>query len=142
MPNKVRNANRYPITGISVYAEVIGGSGPFRYYGVDIRTGLVLFDGCYSRGSSAIANFIGLAHAVMYSTDHKLMVPIFSDNKKAVSWVDKKDVPDGVVHDNRLQLSIINASIYLNECRWSYSVNTWKTHKHGPIPNPQTRYRK
>lgn len=80
------------LESISVDAAWNTFSGVVEYQGVDTKSGKVLFKaGPFEDGTINIVEFLGIVHALAYSKQNGLNVPIYSDSRNSIGWVKDKE---------------------------------------------------
>lgn len=66
-------------------------TGDMEYQGVETDWKKVLFrQWPFADGTNNIAEFLAIVHALAYCKEKKLLLPIYSDSRNALSWVKEK----------------------------------------------------
>lgn len=66
-------------------------SGDMEYQGVYYKTGGLIFrKGPYPDGTNNIGEFLAIVHALGYCKNKQLLLPIYSDSRTAIAWVQRK----------------------------------------------------
>lgn len=80
------------LESISVDAALDTGSGRLEYQGVDTKTRKLLFhQGPFEDGTINIGEFLAIVHALAYCKTNNITLPIYSDSRNAIIWVEDKD---------------------------------------------------
>jgi len=127
------------INSLTVDAACSGNPGKMEYRGVLNHNKQEVFKkGPYNNGTNNIGEFLALVHGIALLKSKKLhKVPIYSDSKIAMSWVQKKQCRTNVVFDssNSDLLSLIQrAEKWLKENSYSNPILKWETKAWGEIP--------
>jgi ribonuclease HI len=76
---------------IVVDAACSSKTGEVEYKGIHLGTGKVLFHkGPFADGTNNIGEFLALVHALAYLKKHNLSLPVYSDSRYAISWIQNK----------------------------------------------------
>ncbi len=122
---------------ISVDAACSGNPGVMEYQGVNTKTGEQLFHMKYDLGTNNIGEFLALVHGLSYLKKHKSPVPIYSDSKIAMGWVEKKKCKSKL-EDNaatkELFEFVARAENWLKNNSYSTQILKWDTKNWGEIP--------
>ena len=127
------------INSLTVDAACSGNPGKMEYRGVlNHNKQEVFIKGPYNNGTNNIGEFLALVHGIALLKSKKLhKVPIYSDSKIAMSWVQKKQCRTNVVFDssNSDLLSLIQrAEKWLKENSYLNPILKWETKAWGEIP--------
>jgi len=123
---------------ISVDAACSGNPGAMEYRGVDTQTGFEFFrQGPFPYGTNNVGEFLALVHGLAYLKQKGSNLPIYTDSKIAMSWIQKK------VFRSKLKKTAANARIFELVERALYWLKTndydtkilkWETKDWGEIP--------
>jgi ribonuclease HI len=113
-------------------------TGEVEYQGVHTKTGKVFFKmGPFEDGTNNIVEFLAIVHALAYSKQNKLTLPIYSDSRNAIGWVrDKEARTDHERSDkNKKLFELIDRAIkWLNDNEYKTQVLKWETRAWGENP--------
>tara|TARA_R110002073_G_scaffold279026_1_gene443267 strand:+ start:561726 stop:562358 length:633 start_codon:yes stop_codon:yes gene_type:complete len=112
--------------------------GDAEYKGVytDTKTELFL-EGPFKEGTNNIMEFLALVHGLAYCKKHKLDLPIYSDSRIAINWVQKKYVNTKVerTNNNKNLFNLIDRGLFwLKNNTYSNKILKWETKAWGEIP--------
>lgn len=124
---------------IAVDASTRHNPGPMEYQGVIVETGDVVFSSkVYPVGTNNIGEFLAIVHAMAWMKQHDYYVPIYSDSRNAISWVEKG------VCKTKLERNKVTEELYQHlerAIKWiksndlsRYKIIKWKTREWGEIP--------
>lgn len=133
-----------PIKGIAVDAWCSGNPGPGGYRGVDIKTGLVLFQKKYPYITNNLAEFIAIVHAVGFCKNKdRTYDRIFSDSEIAIAWVEKVGYKSGIeLEKGKIAIEDANKCIrFLSQQKTIPLISKWLTKEWGEIPADFNRKR-
>jgi len=123
---------------ISVDGAGNNSTGKVEYQGVFTETKTLLFHkGPFTGGTNNIVEFLALVHALAYCKKHKILYPIYSDSRTAMSWVRKKKANTTVkITPENVQIIdlVKRAEFWLNNNTFSNKVLKWETKAWGEIP--------
>jgi len=123
---------------IAVDASCIGNPGDMEYRGVYVATGAEWFRiGPYKQGTNNVGEFLALVHALALMKQKNLHLPVYSDSRNAISWIQKKQCRTRLVEtpENAPLFDLIRrAEKWLNENTFSNPVLKWDTATWGEIP--------
>lgn len=91
--DKIVNPNATPPTKESVVVDAAWNTktGDMEYQGFDFRNGKLLFrKGPFKDGTNNIGEFLAIVHALALLKKHEIKLPIYTDSRTAISWVNKK----------------------------------------------------
>ncbi|MFK7946708.1 MAG: viroplasmin family protein [Saprospiraceae bacterium] len=123
---------------LAVDAACSGNPGAMEYRGVDTKTGYEFFrQGPFPQGTNNVGEFLALVHGLALLKQKGSTMPIYSDSKIAIGWVQKK------VFRSKLQRTRTNARIFelvdraliwLKNNSYDTEILKWKTKEWGEIP--------
>ena len=126
------------LDSIAVDASCMGNPGIMEYQGVMVRTGEVIFKkGPFKNGTNNIGEFLALVHALALLKQKGSNLPIYSDSKTAISWVQKR------ICKTQLQRTPENAELFeilKRALKWIQTndytnrIIKWDTEEWGEIP--------
>ncbi len=122
---------------ISVDGASAGNPGVMEYQGVDTKTGEQLFYQKFSLGTNNIGEFLALVHALAMLKKQERNVPIYSDSKIAIGWVNKKKCNTKLVRNpktTQLYQLIVRAEDWLKTNSFRVPILKWETKRWGEIP--------
>jgi ribonuclease HI len=127
------------LESISVDAACSGNPGKMEYRGVLTHNKQQIFSkGPYQKGTNNIGEFLALVHGLaLLKNKKKLAIPIYSDSRIAMSWVQKKQCRTNLVFDtsNKDLLELIKrAEKWLKENSFKNPILKWETKAWGEIP--------
>jgi len=112
--------------------------GVAEYKGVYTDTQTELFlEGPYKDGTNNIMEFLALVHALAFCKKHKIELPIYSDSRIAINWVQKKYVNTKAKRtaDNRKLFELIARALkWLKTNSYKNKILKWETKAWGEIP--------
>lgn len=124
---------------IAVDASTRKNPGPMEYRGVVVETGDQVFSSkLYPVGTNNIGEFLAIVHAMAWMKQHNYYVPIYSDSRNAIAWVEKKMCKTKLARTpmtEELYQHIERAIAWLrNNDTSRYKVIKWETKQWGEIP--------
>jgi ribonuclease HI len=127
------------LESISVDAACSGNPGKMEYRGVLTHNKKQIFiKGPYKKGTNNIGEFLALVHGLALLKSKKMdVLPIYSDSRIAMSWVQKKQCRTNLVFDpsNKDLLDLIKrAENWLKENTFKNPILKWETKAWGEIP--------
>ncbi len=112
--------------------------GDAEYKGVYTDTGTELFlEGPFKEGTNNIMEFLALVHALAFCKKHKIDLPIYSDSRIAMNWVQKKYINTKVKpsHANRKLFELMGRALkWLKSNSYNNKILKWETKAWGEIP--------
>jgi len=112
--------------------------GDSEYKGVYTDTQTELFlEGPFKEGTNNIMEFLALVHALAFCKKHKIDLPIYSDSKIAINWVQKKYINTSVkksANNKKLFDLIARALKWLKTNTYTNKILKWETKAWGEIP--------
>ena len=127
------------LESISVDAACSGNPGKMEYRGVLTHNKQQLFiKGPFEKGTNNIGEFLALVHGLaLLKSKKKEDIPVYSDSKIAMSWIQKKQCRTNLVFDasNKELLELIKrAEKWLKENSFKNPILKWETKAWGEIP--------
>ncbi len=124
---------------IAVDASSQGNPGRMEYRGVYVETGDEVFHSLvYPRGTNNIGEFLAIVHALAWQEQVGYFVPIYSDSRNAIRWVQKKVCKTKLPQDDRTEQlfrHIDRAILWLQRHDLTkYDLRKWPTEVLGEIP--------
>ena len=122
---------------LSVDAACSGNPGVMEYQGVNTETKEQVFHMKFEEGTNNIREFLGIVHGLAFLKQHKSNLPIYSDSKIAIGWVQKKQCKTKLERNPRTEKlfeTIQRAEQWLKENSYSNSILKWETKQWGEIP--------
>ena len=108
------------------------------YQGVETNTGKVLFKiGPLHDGTNNVGEFLALVHGLAFLQQKGSLLPIYSDSKIAMGWIQKKKC------NTKLEKTKRNATLFdlikrgekwLKNNTFDNEILKWKTKSWGEIP--------
>jgi ribonuclease HI len=126
------------LESISVDAACSGNPGAMEYRGVDTKTGVQLFHmGPFPLGTNNIGEFLGIVHALAYLVKSGSLLPVYTDSRTALKWVNDKSVKTKLpknIHTEALHELLDRAVTWLQTHEYPNRVMKWETEHWGEIP--------
>jgi len=127
------------LESISVDAACSGNPGKMEYRGVLTHNKQQIFiEGPFKKGTNNIGEFLALVHGLaLLKSKKKEDIPVYSDSKIAMSWIQKKQCRTNLVFDasnNDLLELIKRAEKWLKENTFKNPILKWETKAWGEIP--------
>lgn len=124
---------------IAVDASSQGNPGRMEYRGVYVETGDEVFHSqVYPRGTNNIGEFLAIVHALAWEEQMGYFVPIYSDSRNAIRWVQNKVCKTKLPRDERTEQlfrHIDRAILWLQRHDLTkYDLRKWPTEVLGEIP--------
>lgn len=123
---------------ISVDGACEGNPGMGEYQGVNTFSKVKLFNGGpFQEATNNIMEFLALVHALSYCKKKDVKVPIYSDSKIAISWIQQKKCKTNLkATEKNIELFevIERAEKWLFENRFSNIILKWETKGWGENP--------
>jgi len=123
---------------LAVDAACSGNPGIMEYRGVYTKTGEVIFTmGPFPEGTNNIGEFLAIVHGLALIKQKKLTIPIYSDSKIAMSWVQQKICKTKLernVRNDALFDLVERAERWLHTNTYSTKIYKWETKLWGEIP--------
>ena len=122
----------------AVDAACSGNPGKMEYKGVYTYSGTEVFcQGPYEDATNNIGEFLALVHALAWMKQQKLDLPIYSDSRIAMGWVDKKRCNTKLVRtakNGKVFELITRAEAWLRTHKYTTKILKWDTRNWGEIP--------
>ncbi len=126
------------LESIAVDAACSGNPGKMEYRGVLTHNKKQIFKKGPYKGTNNIGEFLALVHGIaLLKSKNKERVPIYSDSKIAMSWVQQKKCKTNITFDtsNKDLLELIKrAEKWLKENTYKNPILKWETKAWGEIP--------
>lgn len=127
------------LESIAVDAACSGNPGLMEYRGVLTHNKKQIFImGPFKNGTNNIGEFLALVHAIALLQQKKMYkLPIYSDSKIAMNWVQRKQCRTNIVFDNTNKeiLNLIKrAEQWLKTNSFQNPILKWETKAWGEIP--------
>lgn len=122
---------------IAVDAACSGNPGPMEYRGVYLRTGEVIFHYGPVYGTNNIGEFLAIVHALSLMKQKNIRMPIYSDSRNAIGWVQKKCCKTKLERNDKteeLYKIIERAERWLKNNAHNTPIIKWETERWGEIP--------
>lgn len=122
---------------LSVDAACSGNPGVMEYQGVNTETKEQIFHQKFEEGTNNIGEFLALVHGLAFLQQKKSNLPVYSDSKIAIGWVNKKVCKTKLPRSSKnedLFLMIKRAEKWLENNTYSNPILKWETKIWGEIP--------
>jgi ribonuclease HI len=122
---------------IAVDAACSGNPGVMEYQGVFTKDGRQLFHQKFPLGTNNIGEFLALVHGISYLQKNKLQIPIYSDSKIAIGWVEKKKCKSKLEEtpETKSMFDLVRrAEAWLATNTVTVKILKWDTKNWGEIP--------
>lgn len=123
---------------ISVDGACSGNPGIAEYQGVYTCTATPIFHaGPFKDTSNNIVEFLAIVHALAYCKKNNISIPIYSDSKIAIFWVDNKkcsSIIKRTKNNNKVFELITRAENWLENNEYENKILKWNTKEWGEIP--------
>ncbi|MDR2914038.1 MAG: ribonuclease H family protein [Tannerella sp.] len=137
-PLTINGKPPYIQESLAVDAACSGNPGNMEYRGVYVGTGQEIFHiGPMAQGTNNIGEFLALVHGLAYFKKIGCEMPIYSDSRNAILWVQQKKCK------TKLERTTINEPIFnlieraekwLRENTYPTRILKWETSEWGEIP--------
>lgn len=128
----------YIHNSISADAACSGNPGPMEYRIVETSTGKELYRSpVYPEGTVNIGEFLAIVHSLAMLKEKNSNLPIYSDSKIAIKWVNNKIVKTKLnkTETNSALFKIIDRALeWLQNNSWENQILKWHTSIWGEIP--------
>lgn len=132
------NGGKPIMNSIAVDAACSGNPGKMEYRGVYTATKQELFHvGPFEQGTNNIGEFLALVHGLAFLKQQNSALPLYSDSRNAIGWVQKKKCKTLLEREPRNEAIfdlIERAEKWLNENNYTTSILKWETSEWGEIP--------
>tara|TARA_B100000809_G_scaffold130758_1_gene128588 strand:+ start:2708 stop:3307 length:600 start_codon:yes stop_codon:yes gene_type:complete len=122
---------------LSVDAACSGNPGVMEYQGVNTETKEQIFHQKFPQGTNNIGEFLALVHGLAFLQQQKSNLPVYSDSKIAIGWVQKKvcktKLTPAPVNKHMFEM-VKRAEKWLKDNRYSNPILKWETKIWGEIP--------
>ncbi len=122
---------------LSVDAACSGNPGIMEYQGVFTASGTQVFIKKFPLGTNNIGEFLAIVHGLAYQKQHKMNIPIYSDSKIAIDWIQAKKCRSKLDRNTQTQelFEVIKrAEIWLSNNTYNQPILKWNTKEWGEIP--------
>lgn len=123
---------------LSVDAACSGNPGDMEYRGVYTATGQEIFRiGPMKKGTNNVGEFLALVHGLALLKQKGSALPIYSDSRNAIIWVQKKKCKtllERVPENEQIFDLIERAEKWLNTNTYTTPILKWETASWGEIP--------
>jgi len=137
-PRKTMNSKLNIIhNSIAVDAACSGNPGVMEYQGVYTKDSRQLFHQKFPLGTNNIGEFLALVHGISYLQKNKLNIPIYSDSKIAMGWVNKKKCKSKLAETPKTKAlydMVRRAEQWLENNSVDVEILKWDTKNWGEIP--------
>ena len=132
------NGGKPIMNSIAVDAACSGNPGKMEYRGVYTATKQELFHvGPFEQGTNNIGEFLALVHGLAFLKQQNSALPLYSDSRNAIGWVQKKKCKTLLEREPRNEAIfdlIERAEKWLNENNYTTPILKWETSEWGEIP--------
>ena len=123
---------------ICVDAACSGNPGVLEYRGVHKASGQEIFRrGPFPEGTNNIGEFLAIVTGLAWLKQQKLSLPLYSDSRNAISWVQKKQAKTKLEpnpKNSELFELILRAENWLKNNTYTTRILKWETEAWGEIP--------
>ncbi len=126
-----------PAEALAVDAACSGNPGPMEYRGVYLRTGETVFHVGPIFGTNNIGEFLAIVHALALMTQKGICLPIFSDSRNAIGWINQKKCKTKLKRTpqtEEIHKLIERAETWLRTHTCTIPIRKWETARWGEIP--------
>ena len=126
-----------PRNGIAVDAWCSGNPGPGGFRVKDIRTGEVLKEHKYSRGTNNLFEYLAIVSGMIYLETNGIGGTIWSDSKIGIGWVRENKVGTKftIEPNSKLDIHMKHAKRFLTTTKSeNIRIRKWETKFWGEIP--------
>jgi ribonuclease HI len=113
-------------------------TGAMEYQGVYYKTGDLIFkQGPFDDGTNNVGEFLAIVHALGYCKIKGLLLPIYSDSRNAIGWVQQKKAKTKLerTHRNEELFQVLErAEQWLHNNSYRNPVLKWETRAWGENP--------
>lgn len=126
------------LESISVDGASSSRGGMSEYRGVFTHNAKEIFrQGPFPEGTNNLMEFLALVHALGYCKQKGILLPIYSDSRTAILWVQKKEIKTKQprTKNNEQLFALIDRALkWLKENDYSNKILKWETKVWGEIP--------
>ena len=137
-PEELRKYGKPIVLSLSVDAACSGNPGKMEYRGVDTQTKKQFFiQGPFEQGTNNIGEFLALVHGLGYLKQKNSKLPIYSDSRIAMSWVEKGQCRTNIqiTSQNKSLFDFVKrAEKWLKDNTYATKILKWETKAWGEIP--------
>jgi ribonuclease HI len=122
---------------IIVDASSLGVPGPTEYQGFLMPEKRKLFGVHVGLATNNLGEFLAIVHALAYLYKNESNLPVYSDSRTALSWVQKKKVKSDLVRDKSTEQAwelVDRALVWLNTHNFTNRIWKWETEFWGENP--------
>lgn len=122
---------------LAVDAACSGNPGAMEYRGVYLRTGETVFHFGPIYGTNNIGEFLAIVHALALMKQKGIRMPIYSDSRNAIGWVNQKKCKTKLERNPRTEEvhgMIGRAEKWLRTNPSTIPIYKWNTERWGEIP--------
>ena len=126
-----------PAQALCVDAACSGNPGPMEYRGVHLPSGKEVFHYGPVHGTNNIGEFLAIVHAMALMKQKGLSMPVYSDSRTAIIWVQKRKAKTTLAPtpENQPLLQLVaRAEAWLRQNGTPYPLIKWDTDQWGEIP--------
>ena len=126
-----------PAQALCVDAACSGNPGPMEYRGVHLPSGKQVFHFGPVHGTNNIGEFLAIVHAMALMKQKGVSMPIYSDSRTAIIWVQKRKAKTTLAPtpENQPLLQLVaRAENWLRQTGTPYPLYKWDTDNWGEIP--------
>lgn len=113
-------------------------TGVVEYQGVETKTHKNLFSaGPFEDGTINIAEFLAIVHALAYCKVNKISLPVYSDSRNAIGWVNDKEVRTNHARtetSEKIFQLVDRALNWLKSNEYNNQILKWETKAWGENP--------
>ncbi|MDR1781080.1 MAG: ribonuclease H family protein [Tannerella sp.] len=121
----IRSGVAYIADSLAVDAACSGNPGDMEYRGVHVATGSEWFRvGPLKEGTNNVGEFLALVHGLAYMKRENICLPIYSDSRNAIKWVQLKKCR------TKLERKAVNAKVFELIAR----AEKWLAENDSPAP--------
>ena len=134
---KVATGN-YERESLAVDAACSGNPGAMEYRGVFVASGEEMFHiGPLAEGTNNVGEFLALVHGLAFLKKQDSALPIYSDSKIALGWIQQKKCKtklERTARNAQIFTLIERAEIWLHNNSYKTKLYKWETADWGEIP--------
>ena len=126
-----------PSQALCVDAACSGNPGPMEYRGIHLPSGKEIFHFGPVHGTNNIGEFLAIVHAMALMKQQGLSMPVYSDSRTAIIWVNKRKAKTTLAPtpENQPLLDLVHrAELWLQQNGIPYPLYKWDTDNWGEIP--------
>ena len=122
---------------LCVDAACSGNPGPMEYRGVHLPSGKEIFHFGPVHGTNNIGEFLAIVHAMALLKQKGLSMPVYSDSRTAIIWVQKhkaKTTLERTAENQPLLDLVARAEAWLRQNGIPFPLFKWDTDQWGEVP--------